>query len=495
MIDILITGGTVVTVDAERRVIFEGSVGIADDRILWVGRAADGPRPDAARKVIDAGGGIVLPGLIDAHGHGGHGLLKTIASDTPSFWGRAVTQVYFHHTDPGIWFAEGRLSALERLMFGVTTGLCVIGSEPRSDDPDLAGSHARAYAESGLREVVAAGPCNPPFPRPASRWIGGRRVAADFDFETAMAGAEAVIRAWHGGAGGRIRVMITPFLIVPSCDSSGPTPADKAWTLTDHDRMQARRVREVARHHGVRIHSDAFGGMVRLAARDPNGLLGPDVLVQHCTGLGLDEIRILAETGTAVGHAPLSGALTRARCPVIELLEAGATVAITTDGTAPRTSFDLLPALRVAIRLQQNHFQDSAVLPAGKALEMVTIDAARALGQDGEIGSLEVGKKADAIVLGTGGRPHLTPAIMPVHRLVHEAAGQDVDTVIVDGRVLMEDRRPSRVDPAAVMREAEAATRTLIARAGLEPFIAQPEDFWRTPRVRIADDRADRLPA
>jgi len=263
--------------------------------------------------------------------HGGHGLLKTIAADTPSLWGKVVTPTYFHHTDPDFWAAEGALSALERLMFGVTTGLCVIASEPRSDDPDLAGAHASSYAEAGLREVVAVGPCNPPFPRPASRWKDGVRHAAPFTFEDATTGAEAVIAAWHGGAGGRIQVMLTPFLIMPSCDISGPTPADVA-RLTDHDRMQSRRIRESARAHGVRIHSDAFGGMVRLAHTDPNGLLGPDVLLRHCTGLGAYEIRILADTGTAVGHAPLSGSLNKARCPVVELISAGVTVAVTTDG-------------------------------------------------------------------------------------------------------------------------------------------------------------------
>ena len=133
--------------------------------------------------------------------------------------------------------------------------------------------------------------------------------------------------------------------------------------------------------------------------------------MQHCTGLGTDEIQILADTGTSVGHAPLAGSLARARCPVVELIEAGANVAITTDGTAPRTTFDLLPNLRVASRLQQNHFSDSSVLPTGKLLEMITLDAAKALGIEAEIGSLEIGKKADVITLGGGNRPHLTPMV------------------------------------------------------------------------------------
>jgi cytosine/adenosine deaminase-related metal-dependent hydrolase len=493
MIDLLITGGIVVTMDRARRVLEDGAVAIDGARIVDVGMSAEIGARWPAKRVIDARRKIVLPGLVDAHGHGGHGLLKTIASDTPSLWGRVVTAVYFHFTTPEFWYAEGRLSALERLRFGVTTGLCVIGSEPRSDDPELAGSHARAYAELGLREIVAVGPCNPPFPRPASRWRDGHRTRADFTFDQAIAGMEQVVERWHGAADGRIQVHLTPFVIVPSLDSSGPTPADRAVALSVFDLEMTRRVREIARHHGLRIHSDALGGMVRLAADDPNGLLGPDVLMQHCTGISLEEVAILARTDTRIGHAPMSGMLLRGRCPAIELLEAGATVAITTDGTSPRTSFDLFPAMRAAIRLHQLHFRDASVLPPGKALEMVTIDAARAIGLENQIGSLETGKRADVILI-DGDQAHLAPLRMPVHRLVFEASGQDVATVIVDGRVLMEDRRVLCVDARAVIDSAEREAAAVIARAGLEPFIEPPANFWSCAHARIDDDRADRIP-
>lgn len=492
MIDLLVTRGLVVTMDAERSLLAEGAVAIDDGRILEVGDAARLEAAYSAREVIDARRSIVLPGLIDAHGHGGHSLLKTIASDTPNLWGRVVTNVYFHHTSDEFWYVEGLLSALERLRFGVTCGLSVIGSQPRSDDPVFASNHAKAYAEVGLREVVAVGPRNPPWPQQVSRWRDGRRERHEVTFEDALDGAARVIEAWHGGAGSRIRVYLTPFVIVPSLDTSGPTPADVA-RLTPFDRQQARRVREVARHHGTRIHSDAFGGMVRLAASDPHGLLGPDVSLQHCTGLSHDEVRILADTDTRVGHAPMSGALLRARCPVPELLEAGVTVAIVTDGTSPRTTFDLLPQTRAAIRLHQLDTRSSHVLPPGKALEMITIDAARALGLEDEIGSLEAGKRADLILVDTA-RPHLTPAFMPVHRLVFAASGHDVTTVIVDGQVRLRDGRATAVNEGDILEQAEREARALVARAGLEPFMTPPEGFWRSTYAHIDDDRAERLP-
>ncbi len=491
MIDLLIAGGTIVTMDSKRRVLSDGWVAITGNAITAIGEAGMAPPP--ARRVIDASRKIVMPGLIDAHGHGGHCLLKTIAADTPSLWGRVITQVYFHFVTPEFWYAEGRLSALERLKFGVITGVSVIGSEPRGDDPTFAGNHARAYAEMGLRAGVAVGPCNPPFPRPVSYWRDGKRHQTTTTFEDALMSAAKVARDWHGQADGRIQVYLTPFLIVPSCNSSGPTPADIA-RLTDFDRKYSRRVREVARDLGTRIHSDGFGGMIQLASRDPHGLLGPDVHLQHCTGLTNEEVKIMADTGTHVSHAGQSGTQVSARCPVVELLDAGVTVAITTDGTSPRTPFDLFPAMRMAIRLQQVHFRDAQILPAGKVLEMVTIDAARAIGQADKIGSLEVGKRADAILIDAA-QPHLTPSFMPIHRLVHAASGQDVHTVIIDGRILMEGREVLVADENAIMAEAERESAAVIARAGLEPFMRQPANFWGHAHARIDDDRADRIPS
>src|SRR5215831_20936924 len=130
-----------------------------------------------------------------------------------------------------------------------------------------------------------------------------------------------------------VRVFITPFTIVPSVDPSNPTTPDLATALTGHDRMQARRIREIARKWKTRIHSDAFGGHVRMAMQDPeNALLGPDVHLQHCRGISLEEARMLVETGTHVTHAPSAGQA-MGRCPVPELMEMGGNVAITTDGT------------------------------------------------------------------------------------------------------------------------------------------------------------------
>jgi cytosine/adenosine deaminase-related metal-dependent hydrolase len=490
MIDLLLINGTVIPMDPARRILTNGAVAVDGGRILEVGTSADVAARYSARETIDCQGQIVLPGLVDAHGHAGHSLLKTIASDTPSIWSRIITQVYQHFTTDDYWYIEGRLSALERLKAGITCGLSVIGSEPRSDDPIFAANHARAYAEMGLRAVVAVGPCSPPWPHDFSRWQDGRRVRQTVSFDAALEGAEEAIRQWHNGADGRIRVYITPFLIVASLDSSGPTPADLATALTPHDRAQSRRVRDIAARHNTRIHSDAFGGMVQLAAQDEFGLLGPDVSLQHCNGLSLAEVEILARTDTRVGHMP-GPSQGRARCPVPELLTAGVTVAVVTDGTSPRTPFDLFQAARKAQLVQQLLMQDAFYLPPGKLLEMITIDAARTLGWDAEIGSLEPGKQAD-IILVDWDQPHLAPQFMPVHRLIYAATGGDVATVIVAGRVLMRDRRVLAADEASILAAAQAEAEATIQRAGLAEHMQLPTAFWGQPRLTL--DAPRRLP-
>lgn len=490
MIDLLLAHGVVVTMNPDRAIIEDGAVAIAGNRIVAVGPTEAIEAAYTARRTLDCRGRAIIPGLIDAHGHGGHSLVKTLGSDTPSIWMRIITPTYFHYTTPEFWYVDGLVSALERLRAGVTCGVSVIASMPRSDDPIFGNNHARAYAEVGVREVVAVGPCHPPWPHPVSYWRAGRRERREVTFDAALAGAEAVIETWNHGADDRIRVFITPFTIVTSVDPSNPTTPDLATTLTDHDRLQARRVREIAATWKTRIHSDAFGGMIRMVAQDPeHALLGPDVHLQHCLAISLEEVRILAETGTHVTHSPSAGQ-GRARCPVPELLDAGVNVAITTDGSSQKTSFDLFQAARKTQLVHQLLMRDMYVLPVGKLFEMITIDAAKALGWDDELGSLEPGKKADLAIVNLR-QPHLTPNWMVVHRLIHEAVGHDAETVIVDGRIVMEDHRVLTVDEETILDEANREARALVERADLSSHLTPPG--WG--QTRLAFDRPIEFPS
>jgi cytosine/adenosine deaminase-related metal-dependent hydrolase len=475
-VNIILNHATIITMDAERRIIEDGAIAIRNDRITAVDSADELTRQYAAEETLDCGGKTVMPGLIDTHGHAGHALFKTIGADTRSHWMHIATPSYHHYTTDEFWYHESRLAALERLKMGSTCGLNVISSAQRSDDPVFGGNNAKGYAEVGIRGVVAVGPCNPPFPRKFSRWRKGKRIEHEVSFEQMMETTEAVIQEWDHKADGRIRVFVTPFVLGTSSFSSGPSAADVAVELSAHDRRMMRSVRELAAKYKTRIHTEAFGGMIRLAARDEYALLGPDVHIQHCTGISFQEVQILADTKTNVSTAPGYGQA-NGRCPVPELLGLGANVAISTDGNSPNVSFDLFQAMRKTQMIQQMALHDPFLLPPGKLLEMVTINAAKALGMDSNIGSLEPGKKADVLILNTW-QPHLVPNFMHVHRAVYEAVGHDVETVLVDGRFVMRDRKALLVDENEILENGQREALDLIARAGLEKHMVPPKTFW-----------------
>lgn len=482
MIDLLLIHGTVITMDQNRRIITDGAVAINGSRILDVDMSEKLLEKYEAKEVIDCSHHCILPGLIDVHGHGGHSMFKTIAMESLDFWMPIMTNTYKHFVTDEFWYFEGKLSALERLKAGITTGVSVLGSMPRSDDPVFAINHARAYAETGVREVVCTGPCNPPWPHSFSRWIDGQRITKEVTYEEVLNGAEAVIEALNHANQDRTRAFITPFVIVTSVEPSGPTSPAKLHHLTEHDLYQAKKVRGIARKYNTRIHSDAFGGMIHLAVKDwENALLGPDVHLQHCRGISFDEAKILAETGTNVSASPGFSQI-HARTPMIELIELGTTVAISTDGTSPSTSFDMFQAMRKTQFIHQAAHRDEYCLPPGKLLEMVTIDAAKCIGWDDELGSLEAGKKADVITVNMH-QPHLTPEFMHIHRLVHQAYATDVGHVIVDGRVLMKDRAVCSVDERSVLAEANEEANSTIKRAGLEKYMKQTKYFWGHTRT------------
>ncbi|EMF46768.1 Pyrimidine deaminase archaeal [Planococcus halocryophilus Or1] len=490
MIDLLLINGTLITMNKERSIIYGGAVAIHNGRILDVGLTAELEVKYEAKQIINCKHHCILPGLIDVHGHGGHSMFKTIAMDNLEQWMPIMTNTYNHYVTDDFWYHEGKVSALERLKAGITTGVSVIGSTPRADDPIFALNHAKAYNEVGIRNVVCTGPANPKWPKLYSRWANGKRVTKEVEYRDVLKGTEAVVEALNHANNDRTRAFVTPFVIVTSIEGSGPTPPSRLHQLTEHDRYQARKIREIAKKYKTRIHSDAFGGMIHMAIQDKDyALLGPDVHLQHCRGISFDEVKILADTGTNVST---SASITqmKARTPIVELIELGATVAISTDGTSPSTSFDMFQAMRKTQLIHQATMMDEHYLPPGKLLEMVTIDAAKCIGWDDELGSIEVGKKADIITVNMK-QAHLTPETMHIHRLVYQAVGNDVNHVIVDGKVLMTDRKVTTVEENKIIEEANDEALETIKRAGLEKYMTPTKYFWGSTRTYVDEKRFD----
>lgn len=278
-----------------------------------------------------------------------------------------------------------------------------------------------------MADVIGLGPSGTPLPYHTELPDGEGWRAKASSLTDMIEVTEHVIDALDGSRDGLTRVFVTPFTIVPSLYPSGPSTPHQAVSLTEQDREHGAAVLALAARTGTRIHSDAFAGHVRLAMQDPEtAILGPNVHLQHSIGLDAQEITMLAETGTHFSHAP--GGLV----DIASMMAQGIVVAATTDGCSPQRPYDLLLAARSVRDAQAVRHRDPYLLPPGKLLEMITIDAATVVGMEAEIGSIEVGKRADLVLIDVE-VPHLTPWWMPVRRLIGQATGRDVHTVLVAG--------------------------------------------------------------
>lgn len=476
MTDIIVTGGFVVTVDPDRRVIENGAVAITGDRIEAIGTAAE--IGTEAATVIDARGKAVLPGLIDVHAHAGHGLIKTMGGGDSGAWYKACELAYTVGSTPEFWHAEAQLAALERLRFGVTTGVSLLGGGDtimRCDDPAYGDAHCEGVVGVGTRSVVAIGSTRPPHPRTYARITAEGREDYPVSFERQLETCITLIDKWHEAHGERINIaLITPTLRAEHVEELGQADLDRA-------RAQAQAMSALARERGLVFTQDGHKtGSVAYA--HGMGILGPEALLSHSIALTDEEIRICADTGTKIAHNPSAVASIMGRCPVTELLQAGVVVGLGSDATAPDRNADMFRHMQQCMHYHRTFHRDPSWLPPGKVLEMCTIDAAVALGMEAEIGSLEVGKKADVVLLDLR-RPHMVPANMPLYRVVCFANGNDVDTVIIDGRICLQGRRALTVDEDAVLDAAERETALMVERLGLAALLKTPEHFWRVVKA------------
>ncbi len=466
----LLAGGPVITLDGDRRVIDPGAVVVEDDRIVAVGPLDEfrANYPDAEE--VDLSNAAILPGLIDSHGHAGHGMTKALG-DGADDWLELVAEIYFRQSDTEFWRAESFLSALEHIEFGVTTSLSMTGSMPRVDDPKYAVAASRGYAELGLRHIVALGPPNTPWPATYRDVETGRETSIGLDAMMETVGA--AIDQLNGTEDGRISVFVGPSALVAELDSEGnATPAA----------IEAmRRVYRMSEERGVYIHSHAYAGQLLAAAESYPDILTPKLTLAHCAGISLDEVQIMADNGVNATHGPLTHAFAAARFPLTEALEAGVNVLISTDGSGPDRSFDLLSQGRIAAQLQRAYFADTSILPAGRILEMMTIDPARAFGMDDEIGSLEAGKKADIIAVDLRSA-RMGPRFMPLERVVYVGSGLDVEFMMVDGQVLKQDHQIVGLDIDTILDDADRAARQTYERAGMLDRLASHPTTWGNTR-------------
>lgn len=439
MSSILIKNGALVTMDQQNSIV-RGDVLISDGHITEI--AGSGQTADT---VIDAGGCAVIPGFVQTHIHLCQTIFRGAADDLAliDWLKQRVWPMEAAHTATSI-AASARLGIAELIKGGTTCALTM-------ETVNHTGEVFKVVEESGFRATV--GKC---------MMDKGDEVppALQEQTESSIAESIALLDEWHGKAGGRIRYCFAPRFAI-SCT-----------------RELLQQVGELARARGVMIHTHASenrkecelvqeeSGLRNIAYLDTVGLTGRHVALAHCVHLSVDEIETLKTTGTNVVHCPSSNLkLGSGIAPVAKLLEEGISVSLGADGAACNNRLDMFTEMRTAALLQKV-LHGPEVLPANRVLRMATIDGARALGLDAEIGSIEVGKRADLAIVRLD-RLHTTPARDVVSALVYSAEAEDVETVIIDGRLVMRDRELLTLNESETIAQAKAESENLTAAADL----------------------------
>jgi 5-methylthioadenosine/S-adenosylhomocysteine deaminase len=440
MQSILIKNGTLLTMD-KRDSVVSGDLLVRDGRIAEVGS-----RGSAAAVVIDAAGCAVLPGFVQTHIHLCQTLFRGSADDLSllDWLKNRVWPMEAAHT-PGSIRASANLGVAELIKGGTT---CALTMETVSHTEEV----FKVIDQTGFRATV--GKC---------MMDTGKEVPAGLHEETAASIAESLrlLNEWNGKSDGRIRFCFAPRFAL-SCTKE-----------------LLSRVGELAREHQVMIHTHASEnknecaivesetGLRNVTYLDSVGISGQHVMLAHCVHLDETEFEILKTTRTNVAHCPSSNLkLGSGIAEVSKMLDQGISVSLGADGAACNNRLDMFAEMR-SMALLQKASHGPEVLPAGKALRIATIEGARALGLENEIGSLEAGKCADLAVVNLQGL-HSTPSSRDlVSALVYSGQPGDVQSVVIDGRIVMKDRSLLTLDEGVVISEAEREAADLRVRAGL----------------------------
>ena len=481
MQELLFHDATVITMDRNRAILERTSVAIRDERIIEVGPAARLRDQYRTAKVIDCRRKAVLPGLVDLHGYLGGSLLKSAGQNLSGGARRAMLENLLpDFTDEEWWHADAQLNALERLKMGTTCMFSMMGGNgTRTDDVIFTQIAARALERIGLRTRIGVGPARPPWPRRFTYWRDGVKTERMVGFDEVMDNCDRLL-----SQRGREPASIIDYGVALS-RIGNRNEHDPVWSPEREQwvRRQAEAILHLQKKHGVTFWTHMYGNAIEYAHDEKLGLLGPQTILSHCTGISERAIGIMRDTGTHAAHHPRAARIYTypGRCPVPELIDAGIIVALGSDSPSTHNC-DLFMDMKAAIDQQRIHFKDASILPPGKVLEMATIDGYTALGLDKDLGSVEVGKKADLITVDLF-QPHLYPLDMLVYRIVYNATGADVADVTVSGRLVMEDRKVLTINEGEALEHAQAVYRRFAERAKLTAHTGDPDRFWGASRA------------
>lgn len=425
--DLIVTGGTIVTMDANRRVIQNGAIAIKNGRIAAVGTAAEIKAGYTSTSIIAANGHIVLPGLINTHTHAAMSLFRGIADDLKlqEWLEKHIFPAEAKNVTADFVRWGTRLAALEMIRGGTTTYADMYYFE------DVV---AEATKEAGMRGVLGETIIDFPVPDAKSPAIG-------------LAQAEKFLIRWKND----------PLITAAVAPHSAYT-CSRETLKSAHDlavKYGAPYLIHLSETEKENQDMQAKEKMSPTAYLDSLGVLGPRTLAAHCVWVSQDDIARLNRAHAGVAHNPSSNMkLSSGAAPVVEMLAAGVAVGLGTDGVAgSNNDVDMFEEMDLAAKLSKLITRDPRSLPAQTTLEMATINGARAIGMERETGSLEAGKRADLITVRLDA-PHAVPLYNVYSQIAYALKSSDVDDVLIEGRIVMRQRRVLTLNEEVVKQQA-----------------------------------------
>lgn len=450
MNDIIIEDTTVVTLNPEREILTGYSIAVKENRIARIAPAEE-LEGEEAKKSIDGRDKYVFPGLINTHSHLFQTLLKGLGDDNVlSDWlvkAMFPSAAKLQREDA---YYGAMLGCLDGLHSGTTTVLDYMHANPQ---PEVADGIITAFRDLGIRGILGRGYMDNglKYGTPEALFENTDEIEKD---------ARRLLDKYHNTEKGKIKVWIAPAAV---------------WLSTEESLLMSKKL-AAEYDTGITVHvsetpfdreaSQNLHGNSDIDVLEKLDLLESRILMVHCVHLTERDIRMARYFGAGISHNPVSNMyLSSGVAPIPRMLASNLNVGLATDGAASNNSNNMLEVLKITALLHKVNTLDPTVITAEKVLEMATIDAARALGLDDEIGSLEIGKKADMFIC----NPRLSATAVPLHNpvstLVYSSNSNNIETVIVNGEIVLEAGRITAVAEPEILKKSQAIADNLSWRA------------------------------
>jgi 5-methylthioadenosine/S-adenosylhomocysteine deaminase len=444
--ELLIQNGTILTMH-NKKTIRQGAIAVEDKNIVEVGKTHELKRRyGRGYEKIDAKGKVVIPGLINTHQHAAMSLLRGYADDLPlkEWLEKWIWPVENHMTAHDI-YTGALLTAIECIMSGTTTVNSMYHYLPRENE-------AKAFADAGLRGVIG-------------------HVCFSWRKKEDGKALRGLAKNWHGKADGLIRISVdphAPYTVDPEymkelrgirSELNEKYGSDKAPIICHiHIAESGDEIEKIQEAFNIRLKDGI------MAYLDSLGVLDAQVIAAHCVALTDKDMRIMARRKVKVSHNPVSNLkLASGISPVPKMLQKDITVSLGTDSPCSNNTADMFETIKTAAILHKGINRNPTLMPAEKVLEMATIEGAKSLSWESEIGSIEVGKKADLAIIDLK-KPHLCPVYNESSHLVYAVKSSDIETVIINGKIIMENRKLTTLNIENVMDTVKKVKSNLLGK-------------------------------